>query len=151
MHRDPHIPGLAARIPWPAAHGCLAVLILLATLVTGGCTRRSASTETATDVRVDLVELRPDPPAVGQAILVIRLTDAAGSPVEGASVDLKADMTHAGMTPVFGDVTDQGNGLYRTSFEWTMAGDWVLTVSGKLEDGRNFQRELQVSVAADGG
>jgi hypothetical protein len=32
-----------------------------------------------------------------------------------------------------------------------MAGDWILMVSGRLEDGRTFQRELQVSVAAEGG
>jgi hypothetical protein len=32
-----------------------------------------------------------------------------------------------------------------------MAGEWILTVSGTLADGRAFQRELQVGVAADGG
>lgn len=151
MHRDPHAPGSTVRIPSHPALACLAALILLATLPASGCTRRSALTETASDVRVELVELQPDPPIVGQAVLVIRLTDASGSPVEGASVDVKADMTHAGMSPVFGHVTDQVNGLYRASFEWPMAGDWILMVSGRLEDGRTFQRELQVSVAAEGG
>ncbi|OGO70653.1 MAG: hypothetical protein A2Z37_00715 [Chloroflexi bacterium RBG_19FT_COMBO_62_14] len=69
----------------------------------------------------------------------------------GASVSLKADMTHAGMAPVLDDAEEVGEGLYRMSFEWTMAGDWVLTVSGTLEDGRGFEHVLLVSVVGQGG
>jgi hypothetical protein len=108
-------------------------------------------TDQAPEIHVDIVELTPDPPTVGQADLVVRLTDADNSPLTGASVSLKADMTHAGMTPVFGQAIEDGDGRYRTTFEWTMAGDWILTVTGTLADGRTFQRELQTSVAIDGG
>lgn len=128
-----------------------AISLVTSMLLAAGCTRRSAAPDQAPDLRVDVVELRPDPPIVGEAVLELQLSDAAGSPVQGASVELKADMTHAGMTPVFGDVVDEGDGSYLSTFEWTMAGDWILTVSGTLEDGRTFHRELQVSVASDGG
>jgi len=66
-------------------------------------------------------------------------------------MSLRGDMTHAGMAPVLEDAEEVGEGLYRASFEWTMAGDWVITVSGKLDDGRTIRREFQVSVPSGGG
>jgi hypothetical protein len=151
MHRQPEPHTASERQPRLSLSLCLSLLWILLALAGSGCTRRSAATDQAPDLRVELVDLQPDPPVVGQAILVLRLTDGSGNPMSGASVDFKADMTHAGMTPVFGDVTEQGGGLYRTMFEWTMAGDWILSVSGTLQDGRTFRRELQVSVSPDGG
>ncbi len=135
----------------PSFRVWFALLWMMSVLLTGACTRRSAVTDQAPEIQVDIVDLRPDPPTLGEADLVIRLSDADGSPLSGASVSLKGDMTHAGMTPVFSDAVDEGDGRYRTTFEWTMAGDWILTVTGTLADGRAFQRELQVGVAADGG
>jgi hypothetical protein len=142
------MPGHSRTAAFPTG---LALFLIACTLFAGGCTRRSAATDQAPDLRVEIVELRPDPPSVGEVVLTMRLTDARGSPLSGANLELKADMTHAGMTPVFGNVIDEGEGIYRSTFEWTMAGDWILTVSGTLEDGRVFHRELQVSVATDGG
>jgi hypothetical protein len=148
-HSCPTAP--PARGQSPAFPVRLALFLAACILLTGACTRRSAATDQAPDVEVDIVELTPDPPAVGEAVLVVQITGADGSPLSGASVSLKADMTHAGMTPVFSDAVDQGDGRYRTTFRWTMAGDWILTINGTLQDGRTLHRELQLSVSADGG
>ena len=130
---------------------CFAILLVALTLLAGGCSRRTTTTDQAPDLRLDIVEFQPDPPAVGQANLLARLSDQEGRPIEGAALSLRGDMTHAGMAPVLEDAEEVGEGLYRMSFEWSMAGDWVITVSGTLEDGRTIRRELQVRVTGGGG
>ena len=55
-------------------------------------------------------------------------------------------MTHAGMVPVFAQTTGGKNGRYVVPFEWTMGGDWTVTVDVSLEDGRTISREFPVTV-----
>ncbi len=59
-------------------------------------------------------------------------------------------MTHPGMAPVLADVRETTSGSYESSLEFTMAGDWVLVIEGRLADGRRLRRELSVArVGAD--
>ena len=129
----------------------LACLLMAFSLLASGCSRRTTTTDQAPDLRLDIVEFRPDPPAVGQATLLVRLSDQQGRPIEGATLSLRGDMTHAGMEPVLEDAEEVGEGLYRVTFEWTMAGDWVITVSGTIKDSRTIRREFQVNVPGGGG
>lgn len=55
-------------------------------------------------------------------------------------------MTHAGMVPVLENAVDLGEGLYQVDFNWSMAGDWILELSGELPDGRYILREFRISV-----
>jgi hypothetical protein len=112
-----------------------------------GCARRGAVDESS-QVQVELVEVRPEPIQVGEAELVLRMMDREGRPVEAAQVQVKGDMSHAGMVPVLGEAQEQGGGLYTVPFEWTMAGDWILTVSGTLQAGGHFEDQIQVVVAS---
>lgn len=89
----------------------------------------------------------PDEPVVGLAHWRVTLTDEAGAPVEGAAVALRGDMTHAGMTPVEATATEQGDGVYLADFEWTMAGNWIVTVTAKLPDGRAATDTFAYSVS----
>src|SRR3990172_4130781 len=102
---------------------CFTLLFFVAAFGCSGGTRRSVTIDRTADLKLEIVELQPDPPLRGAAVLVLPLNDAEGV----------------------------GEGLYRMSFEWTMAGDWVLTVSGTLEDGRGFEHVLLVSVVGQGG
>lgn len=77
-----------------------------------------------------------DPMVMGPVQWRITLLDEANRPVEGATVSIRGDMNHAGMIPVEAIATDNGNGNYAADFEWTMAGDWIVTVTARLEDGR---------------
>ena len=151
MHPDTQRSVRAGTTAGQLVPTCFTLLFFVAAFGCSGCTRRSVTIDRTADVKLEIVELQPDPPVQGAAVLVLRLSDAEGRPVTGASVSLKADMTHAGMAPVLDDAEEVGEGLYRMSFEWTMAGDWVLTVSGTLEDGRGFEHVLLVSVVGQGG
>ena len=76
----------------------------------------------------------------------VRLSDASGAPVEGASVSLKGDMSHAGMTPVLADAAETAGGVYQAQWVWTMSGDWFVTVTVALPDGRTLVRRFDLTV-----
>lgn len=85
-------------------------------------------------------------PALGDAkVLVYVLKDNEG--VSGATVEVTGDMTHAGMSPVVAEAKEVGAGLYETEgFEFTMAGDWILTADVAYPDGEEVEDTLALSV-----
>jgi hypothetical protein len=124
--------------------------LLLAALLTfsaAGCARASRQ-ETNADLRIGMTPI-PYPPAVGQARLVIHVTDAAGAPIDDARLSIKGDMTHAGMTPVLAEGGGGVDGYYETPFEWTMAGDWIVTVEVWLADGRRVRERFELTVLTE--
>jgi hypothetical protein len=124
------------------------VLAALLSLAFIGCQRISQQPDSAADVNVAL-SVQPDPPGVGSSRLTITLTDAQGAPIEGARLQIKGDMTHAGMQPVLAEVEEGTGGRYEVPFEWTMGGDWILTVSAALPDGRSTTREFNLTINGD--
>ena len=56
----------------------------------------------------------------------------------------EADMSHPGMTPVFGEAQEVAPGQYQGSLEFAMAGDWVVLIHVTLPDGRTLGREVSV-------
>jgi hypothetical protein len=77
-------------------------------------------------------------------VLSVKLRDASGKPVAGARVDLEADMSHAGMAPVFGEAQEVAPGQYAGSLDIAMPGDWVVLIHVTLPDGRTQEREVSV-------
>ena len=60
--------------------------------------------------------------------LVFIITDSHGDPIEVAQVDVSVDHTDmAGMT-MGGAATDQGGGKYAINANFSMSGNWILTV-----------------------
>lgn len=86
------------------------------------------------NIRIQLIP-DPDPPIVGASSLTIFVTDADEIPIEDASLEVRGDMTHAGMVPVLRSVNTSLNGRYEVPFEWTMTGDWFVDVIATLPDG----------------
>jgi hypothetical protein len=91
------------------------------------------------DVVVELTVL-PDPPYVGPATVVVTLTDDQGAPIEGATLFLEGNMTHAGMVPSLADASEVSPGRYEAVLDLTMGGDWYILVQGKLPDGRTLEQ-----------
>ena len=91
-------------------------------------------------------EISPEPTRVGSATIVLKLTDAVGKPVTGAHIAIEADMSHAGMSPVFAVATEREPepGRYRAHLEFQMAGDWVILLHVTLPDGKKWEQEIDV-------
>lgn len=93
------------------------------------------------------VGISPTPPTVGPARLLITLQDTLGNPLEAQRVWVEGNMSHAGMVPVQDTAVAQNPGLYVVpAFEFTMAGDWVLTVEALLPDGRKAIHQKRTDV-----
>lgn len=128
----------------------LATALLLA-LIGSACQRASrAQADVRPGVQVEL-EAQPSPASVGESELLVSLAEEAGEPISGAALSARGDMTHAGMTPVFGEAVESEPGRYRIPFEWTMAGDWIVTIQAKLPSGESIERQFDVRVASEGG
>jgi hypothetical protein len=123
---------------------------MIAVTLAIGCTRLSRLDDEALDVQL-VVNLDPDPPLFGRPCrVVVTVLAADGKPINDARLEIRGDMTHAGMVPVVVKVTEGVEGAYSTAFEWTMAGDWVLTVRAELHDGRVARRQFEIAVGVPG-
>lgn len=128
----------------------ISILTFLFVILTGGllstCGRIQAGQgQGEGEITVDLA-VEPAEPAVGPAQLVVTVTDAAGQPINSATLDIEGNMTHAGMVPVFAQASGGENGRYSVPFEWTMGGDWSVTIEVTLENGQTISREFPVTV-----
>ena len=121
--------------------------LLLALVLLAGCRQADPTPAATGDVAIEMA-VRPQPPAVGPATLVISVTDAEGNGVTDAEVTAVGDMSHAGMAPVTGTTDIGSDGDYTIPFAWTMAGDWFVDVTVTLEDGRALEQRFDVSVGA---
>ncbi len=126
---------------------CRLLLLLAAVMFVGACQRQSRQPSTG-DIRIEL-DTPLFSPAVGPTHLRVRLLDRAGNPVDNAVVHARGDMTHAGMVPVFTEATGAQDGRYMLPVEWTMSGDWIVTVDAELPDGRSASRQFELTVTGD--
>jgi len=99
-------------------------------------------------IRISLVAPLFSPPA-GDGRLAFRVTDAGDRPVDTATLQIRGDMTHAGMLPIEATATAGEDGVYRTPIRWTMAGEWIITVEATLSDGRRATQSFNVTVTGE--
>ncbi len=120
-----------------ASYFALFVVLCLVALATAAC-RRSATepVDGAPDVAMTLATAGDAPLVMGPFQWLVTLHDADGQPIDDATITLRGDMNHAGMVPVEATAAPQGDGAYLADFEWTMAGEWFVTVEATLSDGR---------------
>jgi hypothetical protein len=121
-------------------------LFFLIPLIGVGCAR--SSHQDRSDIHLELAAPL-FPPPVGKGIISVRAVDNNGAPIDNAHLAFKADMSHAGMVPVVAETDESRAGVYSVPFEWTMAGDWILTVDMELADGSIATEEFEVRTVID--
>jgi hypothetical protein len=130
--------------PWALARGVTAAL-LAGCCVLPGCGAPADSTVTVGWT------IEPTPAVAGAEILVRCVVQHAGKPVTGARLQLEAHMTHPGMAPVTGAVIERTAGSYEARIHLSMAGDWILVMTGALADGSRITKETRMTVARPPG
>ena len=112
---------------------------------------RQSSKNDAEGVQIEFA-FEPAPASSGEATLLVTVKDKAGEPITDAVVEAKGDMNHAGMTPVLGASTEaDANGQYAVPFNWTMGGDWIVTIIVTLQDNSSLKQQFELTVGGDGG
>lgn len=123
-------------------------LILWVLLVSSLVACRQPITMQTDDMLQVEVTTEPNPPATGDALLFFTLKDNAGTAINDAVLDVRGDMTHAGMQPIIrqarGAIDEVGT--YEIPFVWTMAGDWFIDVTVNLADGTKAQRRFEFTL-----
>jgi hypothetical protein len=114
---------------------------LILVLLLAGCARGGRDLP---DVQVDLAVV-PSPPRIGPASILVRLRDASGQPISGATMELEGNMNHAGMVPVLAQALEVAAGQYQAGLEFTMAGDWFILVRADLPDGRSMEHRVDLA------
>jgi len=89
-------------------------------------------------------QIQPQPVRVGPVVIGLTLTDADNHPVPKVRIAVEADMTHAGMSPVFAQANEVQPGHYESHLSLGMAGDWVILLHGTLPDGEKLERQFDV-------
>jgi YtkA-like len=92
------------------------------------CLLLSCAPQSQNDLNIGLEVTNPK---VGKTPIVLRIQHQ-NKPLENAQITVRGDMTHAGMAPVQQAARELGGGKYvLENFQFTMSGDWVLTVTAK--------------------
>ncbi|HEY1677844.1 MAG TPA: FixH family protein [Candidatus Sulfotelmatobacter sp.] len=89
-------------------------------------------------------EVTPQPPRVGPVTATVVIDDPQGKPIAGAHVTAEADMSHAGMSPVFADAKEIEPGRYQSTLKLSMGGDWVILFHGSLPGGETLERQFDL-------
>lgn len=145
MSRDNQAPTRFMR-PGPILWQPVLLLLTLALLVACG-----SSTPPASEAAVQITLL---PGQAGDG-LQVQLHNATHAPLTDATVTLEGNMNHAGMAPVLTEPVKDGDdgasdGVYSIPFQFSMLGDWIVTVTVDLADGTQTTQDINVTVTDAG-
>lgn len=109
-------------------------------LTIAGCRHRASE-----DAGITIHEsISPTPLRVGSAVATFQILTHDGVPLQGAKLEVEADMSHPGMAPIFSTATELSPGKYQAVLSLTMAGDWVLLLHLHCLDGKQIERQLDL-------
>ncbi len=116
------------------------------TLTACGDSTNSTPTGVVGELRLALSTV-PDPPASRtEVIMRITVTDQAGKPVDGARVELSADMTTMSHPGVGGVLADKGGGIYEGTAKFVMGGPWRVVVVATKDGGKRTTGTFDIEV-----
>lgn len=120
------------------------MLVLLSVLLAACGTVATPAAAPSAPVNIK-IETSPSPAMMGEIELVLTLTDANGNPIEGATVDVSADHTDMSGMDMSGVATEQGSGRYSIRADFSMSGNWKLTVYVR-GDGLDYREDIDFKV-----
>jgi len=109
-----------------------------------GSAAKPADTASAKPVNIEF-ETNPNPTMLGDMELILTITDANGNPIEGARVDVSVDHTDMSGMGMSGLATEQGGGRYAINANFSMSGNWRLTVYIR-KDGLDYKEDIDFKV-----
>jgi hypothetical protein len=120
-------------------------LLVLLSVILVACSSAATPAAEGSGKPVNIkVESNPSPATMGDAELVFTITDANGNSIEGVKVDVSAD--HTDMSGMSGAATDQGGGRYSINANFSMTGNWKLTVYVRNDAGLDYKEDIEFKI-----
>ena len=120
-------------------------LLVGISVLLAACGSVTAPTPTPSKLVNIKVETNPTPAMKGDMELMLIITDASGNPIEGAKVDVSADHTDMMGMGMSGPATDRGSGKYAINANFSMSGDWKLTIYVR-KDVLDYKEDIEFKV-----
>ncbi|MBI3174316.1 MAG: FixH family protein [Anaerolineae bacterium] len=122
------------------------VVLAVVLAACGGSAQPAAPVESGSSSQVNItVESNPSPAMMGDMELILTITDGDGKPIEGATVDVSADHTDMTGMGMSGLATEQGGGRYSINANFSMSGNWKITVYVR-KDGLDYKEDIEFKV-----
>jgi hypothetical protein len=122
-------------------------LLLTLSIVLAACGGSNTPAAETSNQPVNIkVDSKPSPATTGDAELIFTITDANSDPLEGARVDVSADHTDMTGMGMSGAATDQGAGKYSIKANFSMTGNWKLTVYVRNDSGLDYKEDIEFKV-----
>jgi len=122
------------------------VVLAAALAACGSSAQPAAPVEVGSSNQVNIkAESSPNPAVEGDVELILTITDGNGAPIEGATVDISADHTDMTGMGMSGLATEQGGGRYSINANFSMSGNWKLTVYVR-KDGLDYKEDIEFKV-----
>lgn len=109
------------------------VLLGILMMILVGC--RQEEPLTSEDINIEIAFEPAELAVSADSTVLVTVTDNDGNAISDATVNIRGDMSHAGMAPVLRDIETGEEGVFSSDYEWTMAGDWEVSVTVTLPDG----------------
>lgn len=119
-------------------------LVVTVLLVACSPAATSEPQPTAAPVKINLTT-QPETALVGDVELNFTVLVADGQPLSGVDVDVIADHTDMGGMTLHGKATEQGSGKYSIKANFSMAGNWEVTVQVRKDD-LNYKQDIEFPV-----
>ncbi|HSO10834.1 MAG TPA: FixH family protein [Anaerolineales bacterium] len=126
----------------------ISMFVVLAAVLAacGSSAQPAAPVEVGSSSQVNIkAESSPNPAVVGDVELTLTITDGNGAPIEGATVDISADHTDMTGMGMSGLATEQGEGRYSIHANFSMSGNWKLTVYVR-KAGLDYKEDIEFKI-----
>lgn len=127
---------------WMRLLGFLFSAALLLTACSGEGAPADAAGAGAVNIRI---ESSPDPITMGDATITLVITDKNSAPIEGARVDVSVEHTDMSGMSMSGPATGQAGGKYAISANFSMSGNWKMTVYVRT-DSLDYREEFDLKI-----
>jgi hypothetical protein len=121
-------------------------LLLSTAIFLAACSSWAAPADSTSANPVNIqVESNPNPAMMGDVALTLSITDENGQPIEGARVDVSVDHTDMTGMGMSGPATEQGEGKYAINANFSMTGNWKMTVYVR-KDSLDYQEDIDLKI-----
>jgi hypothetical protein len=87
----------------------------------------------------------PSPATPGSITIQFTVTNSQGQPITGADFDVIADHKDMSGMIMHGKATEQEPGVYAITADFSMSGNWVLTVQVKNES-LDYKQDIALTI-----